>query len=209
MATIFDKENSSIAITIPQFTLKKKHSEWFEGKYNEPYILSIAVDARNAENPEIAFNMMPFPKVAAGCTVTMLGDGHLVYGPANPGEFVAISILFMEADKDIQERGELLEKFIQSKATDLGLKLIIASHPGAAAVLAIAKELTQFIAGMLKENKDDELFRVEGTFLRGGQVPYHINREYQHANEYIEVHVKIIPLEENNGQGAEVKKIRL
>ncbi|MBW8041106.1 MAG: hypothetical protein FVQ85_14040 [Planctomycetes bacterium] len=209
MDTKFDKRKSSIAITVPRFTLKKKHDEWFEGKYNEPYILSLAVDTANTEMPGIAFNMMPFPKIAEGGTVTMLGDGHLVYGPANPGEFVAISILMMEADSDIRTRGKILEDFIKSKAVDLGFKLIIASNPGAAAILALTKELTQFLAGLLKENKDDELFRIEGTFLRDGTVPYHINREYQNSNEYVELSVKVIPLAETNGQGEEVKKIIL
>lgn len=205
----FDKNKSNIAITIPRFTLKKKHKEWFEGSYNEPYILSLAVDAAKVEKPEIAFNMMPFPKIATGGTITMLGDGHVIYGPANPGEFVAISILIMESDSDIRSRGVFLKDFIESKATELGFKLILASNPGAAVILALTKELTQFLAGKLKENKDDELFRVEGTFLRDGIVPYHINREYQSSNEYIELNVKVIPLEESNGQGAEIKKITL
>ena len=209
MNTKFDKRKSHIAITVPRFTLKKKHEEWFEGKYNEPYILSLAVDAAHTKMPVIAFNMMPFPKVAKGGTVTMLGDGHIVYGPANPGKFVAISILMMEADSDIRARGKILEDFIKSKAVDLGFKLIIASNPGAAAILALTKELTQFLAGMLKENKDDELFRVEGTFLRDGTVPYHINREYQNSNEYVELSVKVIPLEESNGQGSEAKRIKI
>ncbi len=205
----FDKDNSKIAITVPRFKLKKKHAEPFEGKYNEPYILSLAVDAASRQAPEIAFNMMPFPKVPAGGTVTMIGDGHLVYGPANPGEFVAVSILVMESDSDIVARGEMLEKFVKSKAVDLGLKAVMASNPGAAAILAVIKELTQFLAGMLKQNKDDELYRLEGTFLRDGVVPYHINREYQESNDYVEINLKIIPLEEGNGQGLEVKALVL
>ena len=207
MSKKFDKVKSSIAITIPRFTLKKKHEEWFEGRYNEPCIISLAVDALKTEKPEIFFNTMPFPKMSAGGTVTMLGDGHLVYGPANPGEFVAISVLIMESDSDIRDRGAMLEKFIKSKAVELGFNAIAASNPGSAAILAITKELTQFLAGELKQNKDDELFRIEGTFLRDGPVPYHINREYQNSNDYIELNLKVIPLDKSNGEGSDVRKI--
>lgn len=67
----FDKNKSKIAITIPRFALRKRHNEWFEGKYFEPYIVSMAVDAKGGQNPAIAFNLMPFPKVAVGGCVTM------------------------------------------------------------------------------------------------------------------------------------------
>ena len=205
----FDKEKSKIAMTIPRFSLRKPHVEWFEGKYYEPYIASMAVDANGPKKPAIGFNLMPFPKVSAGGSVTMLGDGHLVYGPANPGDFVAVSILIMEADRDIRAVGKSIENFIKSKAVDLGMKVLIASNPGAGATLGILKELTQFVAGMLKNNKDDELFRVEGTFLRDGPVPYHINREYQCGNDYVALDLKIIPLQKGNCQGSSVKEIKL
>lgn len=205
----FDKNKSKLAVTIPRFGLRKKHKELFEGKYLEPYILSLAVDAKGANNPAIGFNLMPFPKVAPGSCVEMMGDGHLVYGPANPGEFLAISVLIMEADHDIRNAGKDLQSFIKSKAVDLGMKAVIVAHPGAAAALGILKELTQFTAGLLKENKDDELFRVSGTFLRDGIVPYHINRKYQYGNDYAEVDIKILPLPKANGQGSSVVKIAL
>jgi hypothetical protein len=85
--------------------------------------------------------------------------------------------------------------------------VIISANPGSAATLAVLKELTQFVAGMLKNNKDDELFRTEGTFLRDGVVPYHINRQYTCENEYVSLVVKVIPLAKANGQGSDVTKI--
>jgi hypothetical protein len=91
----------------------------------------------------------------------MLGDGHLLYGPANPGEFVAMSVLIMESDRDIRKLGDELDKLVKSKAVDLGLKAILAANPGSGAVLGVLKEMTQYIAGALKNNKDDELFRTD------------------------------------------------
>ena len=52
----------------------------------------------------------------------MLGDGHLLYGPANPGEFVALSVLIMECDRDMRKLGEELDRVVKSKAVDLGVK---------------------------------------------------------------------------------------
>lgn len=205
----FKPKESKIAIIVRDFTLLKTPWELFEGRYREPYISSIAVHANADDVPQVAFNLMPFPKVDIGEMVEMVGDGHLIYGPENPGAFVAISVLIMESDSDIRRTGAKIEKFIKSKGLELGLNLIIASNPGAAATLAVIKELTHFLAGMLKENQDDELFRVEGTFLRDGPVPYHINRRYRKRNQFAEVALEIIPLAKANGQGEKVKKIAI
>ena len=202
----FDPKKDKIAITIPRFTLLK-HVDGILDRYNEPYILSMAVDASGKANPKIDFNCMPFPKVAQGGTVTMLGDGHIVYGPKNPGEFVALSVLIMESDKDMRQFGKSIEEVVKSTAVDLGIKSLVAANPGAAAVLAILKELTQLVAGFLKNNQDDELFRTEGTFLRGHAVPYHIDRSYEIGNEFVALHLSIVPLKTHNGEGPRPKGI--
>ena len=204
----FDPSKDKIAITIPQFTLLKKVDGFFQ-KYNEPYITSVAIDAKGNSNPNIDFSFMPFPKVAKGGTVTMLGDGHIIYGPKQPGEFVAVSILVMESDRDIREIGAQVEEIVKSKAVDLGIKAIIAANPGAAATLGILKELTQIIAGFLKNNKDDELYRVEGTFLRDHPVPYHVNRSYEVGNSYVNLWLNVLPLAASNGQGVKPKSIKI
>ncbi len=204
----FDPNNDKIAITIPEFTLKK-HADGIFQRYNEPYIVSVAIDAEGKADPQIDFNFMPFPKVRAGGSVKMLGDGHMIYGPKNPGEFVAVSILMMENDQDIRDLGKRIETIVKSKAVDLGIKGIVAAAPGSAAVMAILKELTQLVAGFLKENKDDELFRTEGTFLKGHSVPYHINRSYVMGNDYIDLNVNILPLKGHNGQGPTPKSLPL
>lgn len=204
----FNPETDKIAITIPQFTLLKHSDSAFE-KYNEPYITSIAIDATDSAHPKINLNYMPFPKVAKGNTVTMLGDGHIIYGPKNPGDFVAVSVLIMEHDQDMREMGANIEDVVKSKAVDLGLKAVVAANPGSAAVMTILKELTGLVAKFLKKNKDDELFRTEGTFLKGSEVPYHINRSYDVGNDYIKLKLNIIPLREGNGEGASPKVLPL
>ena len=105
----FNLEKDKIAIAIPKFTLLK-HVDGILQRYNEPYIISITIDESGKADPKNDFNFMPFPKVAKGGTVTMLGDGHLVYGPKKPGEFVAISVLIMEKDNDIQKLDRVIPK---------------------------------------------------------------------------------------------------
>ncbi len=199
----FDKMSSKIAITMSEFTLLRSADTVFE-TYNEPYIVSMAIDAGGKAKSAIDFNFMPFPKVRPNSTVSMLGDGHLLYGPKNPGEFIALSVLMMESDSDMRERGELVKEIVQSRAADLGLKALIAASPGHAAIIGILKELTTFVAGQLANNRDDELFRTEGSFLRDIPNPFHINRQYKQRNDYVEVSLKIIPLETPSGQGATV-----
>ncbi|WP_205700944.1 hypothetical protein [Jeongeupia sp. USM3] len=169
----------------------------------------MAIDTNGEANPEIDFNFMPFPKVAPASTVTMLGDGHLLYGPKNPGEFIALSILMMESDADMQERGKLIKEIIESRAADLGISAIIAANPGSAAIVGILKELASFVASALSKNGDDELFRAEGSFLRDQPNPYHINRSYEHQNDFVKVTIQIIPLETPNGEGALVQALPL
>jgi len=204
----FDPQSSKIAITVPRFKLLKHSDSVFE-RYNEPYIVSVAADSGGNAGPSLGFNFMEFPKVRVGGSVDMLGHGHLVYGPKNPGEFVAISILIMESDRDIREAARLAEAFVKSKAVELGMRAVMAANPGSGAVLGILKELVQFVAGELKNNRDDELFRTEGSFLRDSPNPYHVNRSYQQSNDYVELSLNIIPLETPNGEGRDLTHIPL
>lgn len=195
----FDRDESAIAVTVPQFTLLRRGDRFH--RYSEPYIVSMAVDGSGDANPTIDFNYMPFPKVAKGGTVRMLGDGHIIYGPKHPGSFVAVSVLVMECDQDVRRAGEIAKRAVESSAVELAARALLAANPGAAAVVGILKELTQFVAGVLKENKDDELYRVAGSFLQAGPVPYHVGREYKDGNDYVSLSLRVIPLAVHNQQG--------
>ena len=205
----FDPMLDTIAITIPRFTLRK-HADAIMTTYNEPYLVSLCVDESGSAIPAIDCSVMPFPKVKAGTTVQMLGDGHLLYGPRNPGSFVALSVLVMESDDDLRATGAALQEIVHHQAVSLGLQAILAANPGSAAVLGILKELTQLVAGRLKNNKDDELFRIEGTFLRDHAVPYHVNRTYTGlGNDFVDLSLNILPLQAPNGQGPQPERMVL
>ncbi len=139
----------------------------------------------------------------------MLGDGHLVYGPKQPGSFLAISVLMMEDDSALRRLGMTLEEIVQSKAVDAGAKVVLAANPGAQAVVTIVRSVMDLVAGILKENKDDELFRTDGVFLRDVDNPYHINRLFRRANDFVDVDLKVIPLSTANGQGAVTNTLTL
>lgn len=202
----FDKHNDNIAIVIKDFTLKRK-SEIFFDRYSEPYIVSMAIDANGGENPAIDFNILPYPKVRKGETVSFDGQGHLIYGPKNPGDFVAYSILFLESDKDIREAGNTVEEIIKSEVVNMGAKAILKANPSYGTAISILRSLTEFIAVQMQKNKDDELFRRNGTLLRDVTPAYDILRTYTSENDYIKTRISVIPLENSNELGTQGHQI--
>ena len=83
---LFNPKEDKIAVVIKEFTLLKKADGPLQ-RYSEPYIVSMAIDQYGANNPAIDFNILPYPKVRKGDVIDFGGQGHLIYGPANPGEF--------------------------------------------------------------------------------------------------------------------------
>jgi hypothetical protein len=61
----------------------------------------------------------------------------------------------------------------------------------------------------MQENKDDELFRRNGTLLIDVTPAYDILRTYTGRNDYIESKVSVIPLTESNRLGKASKSIQL
>ena len=43
-----------------------------------------------------------------------------MYGPKNPGKFVALSVLLMESDGDMRELGETIKGIVKSSTVELG-----------------------------------------------------------------------------------------
>ena len=207
----FDKNNSRIAITVPFFRLLRSQDGLFDKnqRANEPYLVTLAIDSNSKESPSIAFNSSPFPNVRRGEKVEMLGDGHLVYGPENPGEFVVVSILLMESDNEYRELGTKLETAIKDSAVDAGLKALMTANATAGAIGQGLQLATGLVARILKGNRDDEVIRTAGTFFRDRPVPYDINRQFTRGNKEAEIAVKVIALSESNGQGSAPKCVTL
>ncbi len=204
----FNKNEDKIAVVVKQFTLLK-HTDFFLDRYNEPYILSFAIDQNGAANPAIDFNMKSFPNIKKDDTVSFDGQGHLIYGPKNPGEFVVYTVLFMECDRDIREVGDAIKEIAKSEAMEIGMKAMLAANPTYGTALTLLDKLTGLVAERMKKNRDDELFRRNGTLLRDVLPPYDILRTYKSKNDYIETHNSIIPLPESNMLGSQIDKLKL
>ncbi len=204
----FNAQKDKIAVVIKQFTLKKK-SESFLQRYSEPYIISLAIDETGINNPAIDFNVLPFPRVRKGDTVDFDGQGHLIYGPDNPGEFLAYSYLFMESDQEIRKLGESIEDIVKSEAVAIGTKALLKAVPTYVTAISVLVKLTELVSRRMQQNKDDELFRRNGTLLRDVRPPFDILRTYTGRNDFIESKVSIIPLSSTNDLGSDIKKIKL
>lgn len=211
---LFNPQSDPIAITVPRLAIVKTYAPnpieaIFEGTTSEPYLVTLAVDANNVVQKSLELNMACYPNMRPMSAVDMLGHGHLVYGPRNPGAFVTASILVMESDRDINEVGATLEDLLGSEAAKLGVKALMAANPGATAIISIVQKLAELLGRRLRANKDDHLLTVHGTYLQGAMVPYDVNRMSTHKNDYVEIAVKCMPLSEPNGQGPSARTIQL
>ena len=203
----FDPQNDNIAVVIKEFTLLKKADRL--QRYSEPYIVSMAIDESGANNPAIDFNVLPFPNIRKGDTVVMEGQGHLIYGPSNPGEFLAYTVLFMESDQDIRTLGKTIGEVVESEAVKIGAKALLNAVPTYGTAISILTQLTGLVSKLMQQNKDDELFRRNGTLLRGSLPAFDILRTYVGRNDFIESKISIIPLHTSNNLGKHTEKINL
>ncbi|MGX1024156.1 hypothetical protein [Flavobacterium sp. CS20] len=204
----FNPKQDKIAVVVKSFTLKRK-SEFFLERFSEPYIVSMAIDEHGAYETSIDFNILSFPNVKKGDTVSFDGQGHLIYGPKNPGQFLAYSVLFMESDKDVRDFGQLMEDILKSEAINLGAKALLKAAPTYSTAINLLQNLTELIAKQLQKNKDDELFRRNGTLLRDVKPPYDILRSYDSENDFIKTKTSVIPLDVSNKLGSQTKALQL
>ena len=176
---------SPIAVTIDRFTLLKKADR---RRYSEPYIVSIAMDQHGFKDAlQVQLSSKPFPKVARGETINLRGVGHLVYGPANPGEFLSVSILVMESDQGLRNVGQRVREAV----TKVGKALVAAGNPGAGFT---GNLVNAFVDEVLTHNKDDELLRAAGSFLQGTPIPYNVGDRYTDENQYVSIEWDVTPL---------------
>ena len=204
----FNPHRDKIAVVLKEFTLKRK-SDGLLDRFSEPYVVSMAIDENGAKSPAIDFNILPFPNVKKGDTVSFDGQGHLIYGPNNPGQFLAYSLLFMESDRDIRNFGQMVEDILTSEAINSSAKVLLAATPTYSTALNVLQKIAELTAIQLQKNKDDELFRRNGTLLRDVIPSYDILRTYKSENRFIQMQTSIIPLKESNQIGVQTKRIYL
>ncbi len=204
----FQKEEDKIAVVIKDFTLLKR-ADGILQRYSEPYIISMAIDSWGIQERALEINIMPFPNVRKGDKVEFDGQGHLIYGPSNPGEFLVYSLLFMESDGDLRQLGQTVEQVISSEALSMGVKALMAAQPTYATAISILTQLTSLVSKQLQQNRDDELYRRSGTLLRDVVPPFDILRSYTGNNDFIEAKVSIIPLSVSNNLGQASRKMML
>lgn len=210
----FNKDTDKIAITVPAFTFKKGAGSIFledisDLIYSEPYLVTLAIDSQNFNQKALNFNFAEFPNIRRGGTVEMLGNGHLVYGPKNPGDFVAVSVLLMESSRDSKDLGQDIKDIAESEVVDLARSSLATVDLNMSVVLKLMQELSKLVAKRLQNSKDTYLLRTEGVFLKDTSVPYSVNRQFTTNNEFADLTVKVIPLQESNKQGPDPQEIRL
>jgi hypothetical protein len=213
--TTFNKDTDTIAITVPAFTFKKGAANiLFEDitdlNYSEPYFVTLAIDSHNFSQKALNFNFTEFPNIRRGGTVEMLGDGHLVYGPKNPGDFVAVSVLLMEASRDSKDLGEKVAAIAKSDVVNSAISSAVTTGDlSMSAVLKLMHELSKLVGERLQKSNDTYLFRTEGVFFKDTSVPYSVNRQFTSGNEFADLTVKVIPLQKPNKQGPVPQEINL
>jgi hypothetical protein len=165
---------------------------------SEPYVISMAFDSHTfkGEGPiEPFFNAMPFPNVLVGDTVPMFGQGHLFYGPRDPGEYVALSVFWMEKDAGARDLGQTISDLQANKKIKSSLKAIATlAGEGLARLLPGVNAAATIVAEALKLNKDDEIFRSDGVYFRSTNPPFGIGTETVQGNVFMDFNLKVIDM---------------
>ncbi len=190
----FNKKNDEIAITIPYFELKKSGD--ILGGLSEPYIISIAISESAIKDSAstLQLNNFYFPNIKKCSKVNFGGVGRVIYGPQNPGKFVTYSVLFMESDEDVRTAGENLSEFMNSVEIRTLSKVLSVANPTYGAAAEVVRQIGSLVGKFMKKNKDDELFRVEGTLLRDTEPPYYIGDTYEAFNKFINCPIHVMPI---------------
>ncbi|MCT4706401.1 hypothetical protein MUA03_10855 [Enterobacteriaceae bacterium H16N7] len=188
----FDPACDNIAIVLSALKLRKS-SDGLD-KYNEPYIVVLAMDEHDAGNTRLAYQLKEFHNVKAYEQIILAGDGVMLYGPANPGSFVTLSVMVMESDEDFKAVGAQIDSVITRLNAGLPTTNVAKMQPGVAAAEMILQTALGELADVLSGNKDDYLLTVSGTWLRDTPTPYKIGSFSTHHNDFAEATLKVVPL---------------
>ena len=125
----------------------------------------------------------------------ILGDGHYVYGPANPGEWVEVSISVMESDLSDTANRELFAELVRAVANTRRLKPLLTIHPALGFVGKALEEIAESAARYLSKGADDTLLHTSGVFLRDSHDgPFRIGAPQTVSNASVEFELNVIPL---------------
>ena len=205
---IFNKNEDKIALVVKDFVLHEPYG-WVPDKFTEAYCLSFAVDQVGMATPSLYVNALHFPKVARGERLSFIGDGHLVYGPKNPGDFMVYSMVFMESRFDVHHISKTIDDLVKDKAREIFLKSALAANPGPEEVEELLNKLTDLVTTALHKHIDDQLIRRTGILTRDFVPPYNLLRAHTHKSALIEFNSAVIQLDQSNMLGKQVSVINL
>lgn len=188
----FDPSNDNIAIVLSALKLRQT-SDGLD-PYNEPYLIVLAMDENDAGQARLSYHLQEFHNVREYQPMVPAGEGVMLYGPANPGAFVTLTVALMESDEDIREAGAQIQALITRVNADLQTTNLSKILPGVAAAEAFLHAVLGEVAGVLVENRDDYLLTISGTWLRDTPTPYKIGSFTTHHNDFAEATLKVVPL---------------
>jgi hypothetical protein len=183
MANLFENDNKKAYDNV---TMLLKGFYWdmiFEGneildwRRIEPFFVSLVTD----ESGKVYRNATQiYANSPRSGQVTFTGNGHLIYGPANPGKLFLFSAMIIESDAEIRRAGQKLTSVLGSrefkdtaKAAGRLLTTILSATGSSGAIASVVTPAINALTDALKliganwmGNPDDVLFVAEGAVLR-------------------------------------------
>lgn len=187
---MFNPLEDNIAVFMTTLRIRKPFDF---GNHLEPYIVVIATDKKdNAIRMNVSHFAFPGAKIYQ--QIITPDNAILLYGPANPGEFLTLSIMLLDSDADIQNAGKQLEAAINTSAIAADVIARLTANPTAMVATTLAEEVLQGIAHIMQQNKDDPIMFVHDSWLQGLTPPYGINQYKLHASDSAEISLRVSPI---------------
>lgn len=142
-----------------------KNRELFKGEVR--FVSLVSTDLVPKEDQTIKVETQLFENVQDGSFLD-LGRGKLLYHSKKLPNFLNWSLLIIEDDEDIRKTGKVIQNILKSKSftsIEDGLKLLLQSQPQALVAEKMLKSAAELIAGVLVENKNDQIGLLDTTFI--------------------------------------------
>ncbi|MBP2198793.1 hypothetical protein [Pantoea cypripedii] len=187
---MFIPEEDKIAVFMTTLRVRKSFDI---GNRLDPYIIVIATDKNNGVI-RMSANHFAFPGSQVYQQIINPDNALLLYGPENPGEFLTLSIMLMDADTDIQNAGKKLEEVINSTATTADVIAKLTANPTVTVATMLAEQVLRGVAEIMRKNEDDPIMFVHDSWLQGLTPPYGINQYKLHASDAAEISLRVSPV---------------